>query len=149
MTRLTCPPNLCLVHTILLFHAKRQSEKGDNSVTHLENVSDIICEPNILTIAKMVLGIFCSQGYIGGSGVRFCDSPDPKLIILVGWGRNFFVCCLVHRGQLMIFNYIRLSMVLFDAQWISICHHTLFIIPLRYGSGQNNYMEGHGSATIK
>ena len=35
----------------------------------------------------------------GGSGVRLNDGPDLKLFILVGWGRSFFVCCLVHRGS--------------------------------------------------
>ena len=27
------------------------------------------------------------------------DGPDLKLLILVGWDRSFFVCCLVHRGS--------------------------------------------------
>ena len=33
------------------------------------------------------------------TGVRLCDGPDLKLVILVGWDRSSFVCCLVRRGS--------------------------------------------------
>ena len=51
-----------------------KSEKGDNPVKYLENFAkvnqviytlDVICEPNIMTLAQAVLEIFCSQGSIG------------------------------------------------------------------------------------
>ena len=34
-----------------------------------------------------------------GLGVRLYDGPDLKLFIFVGWDRNSFICCLVHRGS--------------------------------------------------
>ena len=30
---------------------------------------------------------------------RLNDGPDIKLFIFLGWGRTFFICCLVHRGS--------------------------------------------------
>ena len=51
-----------------------KTEKGDNSVMDLENLSkvdqviytlDIIYDSNIMTQAQAVLEIFCSQTYIG------------------------------------------------------------------------------------
>ena len=47
--------------------------KGDKSVMHPENCTKVIkviytletiCEPNIMTLAKVVLEIFCSQASI-------------------------------------------------------------------------------------
>ena len=32
-------------------------------------------------------------------GVRLYDGPDLKLLLLVGWGLSFKVCCLAHRGS--------------------------------------------------
>ena len=46
-------------------------EKADNSVKYLPKVNqvsytlDIICEPNITTLAQAVVKTFCSQGSIG------------------------------------------------------------------------------------
>ena len=52
----------------------------------------------------------------GGSGVRLSDGPDIKLFILVGLGRSFFVCCLAHRVQLLVFFCSSVPVVLFDTQ---------------------------------
>ena len=45
----------------------------------------------------------------GGSGVRLNDGPDIKLLILVGLGRSFFVCCLAHRGSTVGFLLLQCS----------------------------------------
>ena len=39
-----------------------------------------------------------------------------KLFILVGWGRSFFVCCLVHFGSTDDFPCFRCSVMLLDTQ---------------------------------
>ena len=47
--------------------------------------------------------------HAGGSGVRLDDVPDIKLLILVGLGRSFFVCCLAHRGSTVDFLLLQCS----------------------------------------
>ena len=51
----------------------RKTEKGDNSNMDFENITksyqviytlDPICDPNIMTLAQVVLEIFCSQDSI-------------------------------------------------------------------------------------
>ena len=44
---------------------------------------------------------FCSPG--------LDDGPDIKLLILVGLGRSFFVCCLAHRGSTVGFLLLQCS----------------------------------------
>ena len=52
----------------------RETEKVDNSAIDFENFTknyqviyslDTICDPNIMTLAEVVLEIFCSQASIG------------------------------------------------------------------------------------
>ena len=47
--------------------------------------------------------------HFGGSDVRLNDGPDIKQFILIGWGRNFFVCCLAHRGSTVGFLVLQCS----------------------------------------
>ena len=44
--------------------------------------------------------------HAGGSGVRFGDGTDIKL---VGLGRSFFVCCWAHRGSTVGFLLLQCS----------------------------------------
>ena len=63
-------------------------EKGNNSVMNLENFTkvnqviytlDTICDPNIMTLAQVVLEIFCSQSSIGSSSTFFVNADAYTL----------------------------------------------------------------------
>ena len=62
------------VHKVALIQKMTKSEQGLNSVKYLENFAnfnqfiytlDTNCEPNIMTLAQVVLERYCSQGDIG------------------------------------------------------------------------------------
>ena len=75
-------------------------------------------------------------------GVRLDDGPDIKLFILVGLGRNLFVCCLAHRGSTVGFLLLQCSSSVVrhpdDLSFLSsphLCFIIVFICDLFVSSG--------------